>query len=452
MRLLNEAWDEEEFEAVDAVEEPLDPIVTVDDVAVDTAEVTTGTVVTEDPSPVILVKEPANAVEVKVASTVTAEVINPEFDETRREIARDMLVAHHDGRMTLAELARKLAAVFGSKEAAFDFIGEDNIVDQPEVVETETEVKLEDPIVESKKDLKEAFKVKAGTADEEIKEYNNLLQKTMAAQASVMRAGAIGFEPTEAESDRWQEFKQQLQALEDKIRDRDEDITWGLKTETKDDFLKRLEEIDGRIVKKGDGYTFVGRDIKKEDVPKILSDERFVKYITEDVNIDKVEVEIEGTEKDDSKSEDEKTEEEKVAETPDMPKAGIQNYIANELNVNIVGEWDTIKKYNDFVATLEADPMAQDYATIINVIKDITAEEHEHIGQLQQALKLVSPNSVKIAAGEEEGEKQLEVPVAAGDPEVDGIEPTEKDLAADITYSPEEAETLKNDINKVDEE
>lgn len=117
-----------------------------------------------------------------------------------------------------------------------------------------------------------------------------------------------------------------------------------------------------------------------------------------------------------------------VETTPNPPEAGSDNYVANTLNQLIVGEWDTIKDYNDFIATLETMNMSTD---ILNVVKDIVNEEHVHIGQLQQALKTVSPNAVSITDGEQEGSKQLETQVEVGDPTVDGEMPTEHELEAD---------------------
>lgn len=117
-----------------------------------------------------------------------------------------------------------------------------------------------------------------------------------------------------------------------------------------------------------------------------------------------------------------------VETTPNPPEAGSDNYVANTLNQLIVGEWDTIKDYNDFIATLETMNMSTD---ILNVVKDIVNEEHVHIGQLQQALKTVSPNAVSITDGEREGSEQLETQVEVGDTVVDGEIPTEHELEAD---------------------
>lgn len=99
--------------------------------------------------------------------------------------------------------------------------------------------------------------------------------------------------------------------------------------------------------------------------------------------------------------------EEKVLAGPETPsETGISNMLISAIN----GEWDTINLYNSIVETLrtEAEDTNNDYSDMINVINDILSEENKHIGQLQECLKKVSPNTQEIANGETEGAQQLD--------------------------------------------
>lgn len=85
------------------------------------------------------------------------------------------------------------------------------------------------------------------------------------------------------------------------------------------------------------------------------------------------------------------------------PQTGIETTIANELIDNVNGEWDTITKYNNMITDLKQAGLDD----FIPVIEDINNEEHKHIGQLQELLKKISPNTNSIASGETEGAEQL---------------------------------------------
>lgn len=90
-------------------------------------------------------------------------------------------------------------------------------------------------------------------------------------------------------------------------------------------------------------------------------------------------------------------------EVLDGPQPGTDTTISNMLIDNINGEWDTIAKYNDMISALEQAGNED----LIPVIKDIIVEENKHIGQLQQCLKTISPNTEEIDNGEVEAEEQL---------------------------------------------
>lgn len=126
----------------------------------------------------------------------------------------------------------------------------------------------------------------------------------------------------------------------------------------------------------------------KEYDKKIQS---YLEYLHEDFDLDKVESEL-------NSSED---------KIPDPPKVGDDMGIANTLNALIQDEWQAIEGYNSAIASIATLDNKEE---ILNILADIVSEEHVHIGQLQEALKLVSPNAISIAEGEREGASQLEEP------------------------------------------
>lgn len=105
--------------------------------------------------------------------------------------------------------------------------------------------------------------------------------------------------------------------------------------------------------------------------------------------------------------EDIESEKEELDATPDTPNTPDEFGTASLINALIQDEWQAIQGYNDAIATLSTTDVDTD---IINVFKDIANEENIHIGQLQKALEMVSPNVSSISDGEQEGAKQLEEP------------------------------------------
>lgn len=94
---------------------------------------------------------------------------------------------------------------------------------------------------------------------------------------------------------------------------------------------------------------------------------------------------------------------------PEGPKPGIESGIADTLIKLINDEWEAIQGYNNFrdmILSMKQNGDA-DYAEMINVIDEISNEENLHVGQLQELLKKVSPNTTSIAKGEEEAAEQL---------------------------------------------
>ena len=99
--------------------------------------------------------------------------------------------------------------------------------------------------------------------------------------------------------------------------------------------------------------------------------------------------------------------EDKVEETPKTPD---QFGIASMLNSLIRDEWEAIEGYNSTIATLndiKIEGSLTDINSIKKVLTDIVNEENIHVGQLQQALALVSPNAVSIDTGTREAEEQI---------------------------------------------
>ena len=78
--------------------------------------------------------------------------------------------------------------------------------------------------------------------------------------------------------------------------------------------------------------------------------------------------------------------------------------IAQDLNYLIKDELEAVEGYNSVLATWKG---ADKFPEVIAVLKDIVDEEMLHIGQLQRALELVSPNAKNIQAGAKEAEEQI---------------------------------------------
>lgn len=92
-------------------------------------------------------------------------------------------------------------------------------------------------------------------------------------------------------------------------------------------------------------------------------------------------------------------------------KGTTNNSVANRLITAINDEWKTIDLYNSIISELSMID-GDDYKKMIPVIEDIVNEENVHVGQLQKALELISPDTVDIAKGEKEAEGQI----SGGDP------------------------------------
>lgn len=99
------------------------------------------------------------------------------------------------------------------------------------------------------------------------------------------------------------------------------------------------------------------------------------------------------------------------------PKEGAQAGVADLINDALIDEIEAVKEYN----TLSINARAEGFNEIANIVDDINTEENLHIGQLQQALSTISPNTTVINQGEQEARDQM----------TDSHNPNEIDITAD---------------------
>ena len=92
----------------------------------------------------------------------------------------------------------------------------------------------------------------------------------------------------------------------------------------------------------------------------------------------------------------------------ETPEPGLDTGAAGLLIQAINDEWSTIDFYNNIISTLSEKSQNDLCASIIDIVKDITAEENNHVGMLQKALALISPNIENIKAGEEEAQEKID--------------------------------------------
>lgn len=186
------------------------------------------------------------------------------------------------------------------------------------------------------------------------------------------------------------------------LEDLDEDMSKE-REQMLSDVAKFLKK-EGKDIDYFTGFmNLIGKRVYKKDIEylqKALSDENMKESI---------EIEI-----------DPKVGEAETEEVPAAPQTPIKITIANTLNTLIRDEWEAIEGYNDALSTLRAmggvedenGESVPDCEGIVKVIEDIVNEENLHVGQLQKALELVSPNAESIKTGDEEAEKQLTDPAA----------------------------------------
>lgn len=90
------------------------------------------------------------------------------------------------------------------------------------------------------------------------------------------------------------------------------------------------------------------------------------------------------------------------------PEAGDDTGVYNEFIALVNDEWEAIQGYTNMIATLRAVSQSNPfYQEAITVLEEIATEENKHVGQLQELMKKISPNTNAIADGEVEAKKQL---------------------------------------------
>lgn len=93
------------------------------------------------------------------------------------------------------------------------------------------------------------------------------------------------------------------------------------------------------------------------------------------------------------------------------PKEGPEFGLASLLNEAIQEELKTIDTYNSLALTARKEG----YEDIAKMIDEINTEENKHVGQLQEALKSISPNAIAIEDGTAEGQEQMSNAVMVDD-------------------------------------
>lgn len=89
------------------------------------------------------------------------------------------------------------------------------------------------------------------------------------------------------------------------------------------------------------------------------------------------------------------------------PQTNNEFGVSSLLNASIIDEFEAIDGYNSQIATVK-DVLSKEkdekkieyYTSIIEILTEIVNEENIHVGQLQRALSLVSPNASLITDGE----------------------------------------------------
>ena len=94
---------------------------------------------------------------------------------------------------------------------------------------------------------------------------------------------------------------------------------------------------------------------------------------------------------------------------PEGPQPGPNTGVADMLIAAINDEWEAIQTYNSIISTLTYESNNNEqFSNMIPVIQDIVNEENKHVGQLQEILKVISPNTESIRDGEIEARGQFE--------------------------------------------
>lgn len=83
---------------------------------------------------------------------------------------------------------------------------------------------------------------------------------------------------------------------------------------------------------------------------------------------------------------------------PAAPEEGADSGLADVINKLIIDEWEAISGYNSAVIMAQTEGKED----IADILTSIGNEEHVHVGELEKALSLVSPQAQSIKDGEQE--------------------------------------------------
>lgn len=79
---------------------------------------------------------------------------------------------------------------------------------------------------------------------------------------------------------------------------------------------------------------------------------------------------------------------------------GINNLLIDAVNK----KWESITNFNSIIVNLQEE----NYEDMVPVIEDILKDEHNHVGQLQQLIEMLTPVASEIESGKEQAENTLE--------------------------------------------
>lgn len=197
---------------------------------------------------------------------------------------------------------------------------------------------------------------------------------------------------------------------------------------------KELLDLFSGDVKKAFTFFVENEDVKlKEDCKEPIKEDIEIEIEDSDGDVDSVIVPSDEIE---ASIESEKKEEKEEEVIPDGPKTYQDFDIANSLNALIRDEWEAIEGYNNASNLLKTmkeydTELKIDVGGIIKILADIANEENLHVGQLQKALEMVSPNAESIKDGAKEAEEQIEEtetePTEDKEEEVVEVEATEEE-------------------------
>ena len=139
----------------------------------------------------------------------------------------------------------------------------------------------------------------------------------------------------------------------------------------------------------------------------------------------------------------------KMSEVPQGPKQGVTTGVADSLIHLINDEWEAIRGYNDFIEMVRANLDMENnssFEKMLPVINDIVNEENKHVGQLQELLKLISPNATSIDSGARESQQQFKF--------VDGKLPVQimEQVMVERNYTPTAPQHTENTTGNVIDE